>query len=1780
MAASSTSLSTRTTSHSHGRSYLHHLEVSLFSLSSQSSKYFRSNTLRVSLYVLQFAQIIGFVLNIKVVPWLDAFYFPDIRPWFHALMVPFWSASSFNMSFAIFIYTSASIIALFLMIFMIQIGTTSRGLVTEFRFLKLYKFVNLLIQAFTLPLSASLFSLITCVSNPSSVPFTALSSSGGCWTTVNSAIRLGSFIFLLVLLGLNFISHLSSADTGPCSSSFFSTPQTHFSPFWLVSAQLVPLYVYFILPHRPLVFLFSFIITPLILYILFNRFLPFYRLNGLLVYSSGLITWISVGISFAFYSLFKYLNSPWINGLIVFLLFIIPIILLNAINFFIVSYRYKKFASLVPHLYRSISLNEEIRDDSSASSDGNQQHVVVNASKIENSEQKFESLLPRKLIPTDVELYCRFLFPKPKKSIHRPLAKRIYDHYESVFQESVKLLLQRASFELFCAEDALAATVSLNKLKLYDFEPSFSTRYQIYNFLQCVDVLRRTLNTGVSNAGSLAQMTVAIQDAEDAVSDCTRSIFKFWTVLMNPKMSIDILPLLTEELKVNRNSAESKYQKLLASYPDQPEVYRSYSNFARDVLSDEDLFVSLVEQAELLGNTGHDSSSSGSKSAGGSLSFRSGHDRRTKKRGSKRKSRLLQSELLHLTKGTDKRSSIDGLSRGIVVALIVIFVCAVICLLSVEFSLRSVGNRLLVLVESSHMSYQSALLPLSLRQYAASLGEKLSLSAAEISFRTLQTSQHLLYHFNRIGIGKTYNGNIYECPRVRGRDISAINDPSVQRSIRESSIFTRIYRNSNPPRFDFQTTNLWNVVINLASSAAETVIKFPPTTPPSEVYKLEITETFRSVLDNQAVVFTTMEQFWTELLKSSDNFFDNMLILVYISLIVNLVVCAYVFIVFITQSLQRISQEKVGVLNLFLHLEPSVIRTILTDSKFLMFSEFSQRDRRRTDQIPDFSDTDTGDELEHKVLPSTVPAPNSVDFTVEDIIQPKPELEVSDTERLKLARKKFVVCCILYAFVLFIFGIVAIVFYLNEGDELIDDSFRLESVDVMLENMFAELLSYVTKSLTYALSKDLLFYTQYRADRISNRRYVSLNRLRLLLEPSLMREFEAMEYYRSKLGFLEQLSAFLVTRGTGQFSSLAPELENFTYNFYDEPDADALLLKYPELVNNWYTTPEQDNLDPQDQINLGRKVLTNRYIYDLTSDMRNVMNATATQATEATITNLVQGTVDIMYHSYLLSFAAFLCVCVCLALLYYISSIVMKWFRPIVFITLSVVIFIAFSSGVRYYQWGQEMPTIAKNIEVETQMISASNEVFRLYYIAKIFQTRFLMHQDPVQYISHVVVTQTMFNQVASLLDLMKETGMSHSQIDYTANVFSPTAEIFNLQAVAALLSGSGHPILNSFSQVFAQATWQTTAPFLQSGLLDKTSDLEDDYATRYQKAQTFVGTRYFNLLYDSYYNEHIRPVKSMIHSHIVRGMRDIGIQFSTETRNSFMVLAAFSCTGLIVLLFLHSSLTRRLQACRMNHVKQMVKIHLVKQLLIRAFFAMTIIAVLLTLLSLVSINKISLVQPLPHSLRLAANRLALCSELAYYCSEAVENSNSRDALVDIVLSTARLVRDSHNALLFEPLVPGLQPTVGRADLQDELLFAADLVTSNGSLGLHVLLDSYLTAAEQFALMVGTAEFNFENPLLSYIYTTLPQVSHYLLDSIDYYEYEINEEVKTSYWTVRLIFLLFGLAIIASYVFVFRRMLKDLRDEEESTTMLLDMFPDGALDGVSGVQQFLATIDW
>ncbi|KAL0232550.1 hypothetical protein GEMRC1_011297 [Eukaryota sp. GEM-RC1] len=742
----------------------------------------RKNSAAIFLFGVHFLQFFSLILNLNIDPWLSEKYFPDIRTYMNVLL-PYWTAQSVQI---VVLLVGGSLICLSLLALLLLNLNHHKQSTSQLRLPRSMRVIAFVFRLFQIPIAAVTLVTLSCVPSTSDQAFYPLTSIGGCWSWSFASLRLVAGILLLLLLLLSYVFDHLTRDTNLVSKFIFSQNYVNFSYFYVYLSKIAILAIFYLLPHRPFFFLCSFILSPVVLFLYLFRTSPYLYSKAVKIFGFVLGLWFAVGTSYAAFQVFNILNID-LSGVVVTLVFLLPAIISSILCSRILSISFRNSVSLVfPD--QTISSTEQklfgnAEDQSNSSdSEGSNHQSVANVDVPVNSW--YQALR-----------YTAFVRPYTKKQSAVEKGRSILEFYSSKFPETVELFLQRSAFDLYHVHDSLGANVILSQLKRLDVDLSFDQEFRM-SFLEVqIDNLRRHQNTGLGDSDQYVQLQRSIRDAEEKLGEYLHSVFKFWTYLKKGRVQIDVLPKLTEEIKDKKLRVESVYNRLLNTYPESPEVMRTYATFSRDVLGDEELAASFTDRADLLSTpSSNDHGSSSLRSASVSGSIAAGKKASKKKRS---KLQLLQSDLLTVSKSNEKGSSIEGFANGIKMAFIIIFVCALFSLISTEVSLNSVSNRILGLIESSHISLQSALLPLNLRQLYYSVEN--GIDSSQLNTFTIQTSQHLNYHFSRLTLGESYNSDVFQCPRTGTSPITAVDDMAVTSLITSPRIFVKLFRSSAPP---------------------------------------------------------------------------------------------------------------------------------------------------------------------------------------------------------------------------------------------------------------------------------------------------------------------------------------------------------------------------------------------------------------------------------------------------------------------------------------------------------------------------------------------------------------------------------------------------------------------------------------------------------------------------------------------------------------------------------------------------------------------------------------------------------------------------------------------------------------------------------------------------------------------------------------------------------------------------------------------------------------------
>ncbi|KAL0243132.1 hypothetical protein GEMRC1_005693 [Eukaryota sp. GEM-RC1] len=257
-----------------------------------------------------------------------------------------------------------------------------------------------------------------------------------------------------------------------------------------------------------------------------------------------------------------------------------------------------------------------------------------------------------------------------------------------------------------------------------------------------------------------------------------------------------------------------------------------------------------------------------------------------------------------------------------------------------------------------------------------------------------------------------------------------------------------------------------------------------------------------------------------------------------------------------------------------------------------------------------------------------------------------------------------------------------------------------------------------------------------------------------------------------------------------------------------------------------------------------------------------------------------------------------------------------------------------------------------------------------------------------------------------------------------------------------------------------------------------------------------------------------------------------------------------------------------------MNHVKQETEFSVITSFRNRSFLSMFVLVMILTLLSFSSWYHLNRVQQLPHSIAHAAERITLTTQIIRPMCGGGNESIEKDFHIGNIVKLVDQLLLVHQSLLFD--LGDYEPSAGRFLVQDELHFSNDFVTKNGTLGLHVLLEQYLNSVQHFVTLVQLEDLTLTSPIVLRLLEQRPKVSLGMIDSIDFYHDETFSAISSGLITVRSMFGFSVVTIVVLYFFVFRRMVKSLETEQDSTSLLLEMFPEESLANNKTIKTFLS----
>ncbi|KAL0237804.1 hypothetical protein GEMRC1_012278 [Eukaryota sp. GEM-RC1] len=286
------------------------------------------------------------------------------------------------------------------------------------------------------------------------------------------------------------------------------------------------------------------------------------------------------------------------------------------------------------------------------------------------------------------------------------------------------------------------------------------------------------------------------------------------------------------------------------------------------------------------------------------------------------------------------------------------------------------------------------------------------------------------------------------------------------------------------------------------------------------------------------------------------------------------------------------------------------------------------------------------------------------------------------------------------------------------------------------------------------------------------------------------------------------------------------------------------------------------------------------------------------------------------------------------------------------------------------------------------------------------------------------------------------------------------------------------------------------------------------------------------------------------------------------------MALSLYLIIGLLVSVVLFcffillSGLKERPKA---SHVKQKISFPAMVTYTKQYIVSLSVLFILLSMFYFGSFVGCTQLRPLPRLIQDYGERTALITRTTNdIVSAFVEPEQQLYFLNNAQISFRNLLRLHHSLVVNH---------VDGDSEQTKLLFDSKLDDNSRSFntlednhGFHNLLINFVNSAELISIQDTSLDYSDSSPDLANLLVDYDTLSEMSLESIDnLHNYSFG---RVSFFStyVLIIFIAFIVVLVISYIFVFRKMLKDLQEEESMTLEFLEMIPEDVLSQVSVIQ--------
>ncbi|KAL0242963.1 hypothetical protein GEMRC1_005526 [Eukaryota sp. GEM-RC1] len=700
-------------------------------------------------------------------------------------------------------------------------------------------------------------------------------------------------------------------------------------------------------------------------------------------------------------------------------------------------------------------------------------------------------------------------------------------------------------------------------------------------------------------------------------------------------------------------------------------------------------------------------------------------------------------------------------------------------------------------------------------------------------------------------------------------------------------------------------------------------------------------------------------------------------------------------------------------------------------------------------------------------------------------------------------------------------------------------------------------------------------------------------------DPKALELLGLNSYYNDLLFYYERIAIYLAMKADGQDPLESHHLRFFKYDLKNETLYEFNKIQFPTNGLTYTNNVDDALLSPEDQRIVSRSILSGDVYWYYRSRALAVL---------IELDELLEETVEILLNQVStaantdLLFALIIPIIVLILFLgtcgYAIKKLVFFRFRRItfgcIFLSSFCCVFIIVVALIvsRFLAQVNNENDVKLNFEEILNSFEISSQT--LSYRASIF-TQFGSTVAFVDYFNipdlYVELKQSGTEILQKYLNFRTIDAYSRALEDLN-NLEHLWDRAYHLELISLRLGAEAFELSEYLKNFTEDVTWDVTLEpdfhiqeeiysYLPSSRLYTNSDddlsLSKEQIAHLARATVF-GPKYYDILdnleesigqlRDGFMRRFIRPFTALL-----QNIQNLVVLLGVL---SVVLAISLSCSTL----FFYLALTPAKKES--SHIKQKIKVDLVTLLTRHYVFALTVIALVLSVFFVLSFITMNHTKHIATELNLAGQRLTLTQEVVTRMAQSISRPVDRELYRLLCNNLLLELQSVHYSLLFGIQGDGTTGSSGRNSLQDSLVFSTKYLENTDNLsssGLSVLLESFIIIGQQFSTASQGVSFRFDGYHFNQMLIILDRVNAAMLQSIDVYRDEALDLISSFNLYIRLVFGLFLFTLLIIFTTVFKKMISRLKNEEAVTLTLLNNIPESVINEVPLIANYLASRD-